>query len=173
LTEYYPKKMSRIVGQCNNPTHCAHSGSDISESNYRHKGCWGCDFFSEGAKFPYISVKQAAKLLYCSQSTIYRMIKDKRLDAELFEQKRWTGFAPAPSKMHITKESVQAMREKLDLKERLKRIQRACNEGIKAIHNESKNEQLKDILRIVIATLNTTRPDIRKCLDEPEADALN
>lgn len=168
MKEYYPKKMSRIVGYCSNPTHCAHTSSEISESTYRFKGCWGCDYFSEEESFPYVSVKQAAKLLYCSQSAIYKMIKDGLLDAELFEQKRWTGYAPAPNKMHITKESVEDRLKKLDLKERLKRIQRACGEGIFTKDIETKNEQFKEILRMIIATLNTNRPDIRKCLDIPE-----
>ena len=170
MEEYYPEKMSRIVGQCSNPKHCKHSGKDISESTYRFKGCWGCEFFSESESFPYINVKTAGKLLFCSKSRIYNMIKEGQLDGELFKQKQWTGFAPAPDKMHITKESVEKMLIELDLKSRLKRIQRACNDGIFSKDHNFKNEQFKDILRVVSRTLDSTRVDIRRCLDKPEAD---
>jgi len=98
------------------------------------------------------------------------MKEEGLLEGEVLKQKDLKRFPKAPDKMHINKESVENIRNKLDLNERLKRIQRLCNEGIFTKNSDYKNEQFKDILRIVTATLNTTRPDIRRCLDKLESD---
>ena len=118
MTEYYPKKMRRILGHCKNPRHCKHSNQDITESTYRYKGCWGCEYFLEGDSFPYLSVKQVSKQLACSQSKVYSMIKEGELEGDQISQKRWTGFAPAPPKMHITKKSVEDFYTTFNLKKR-------------------------------------------------------
>jgi excisionase family DNA binding protein len=79
----------------------------MGEEKYRWKGCWGCHYFEFGRAFPYVFVSEAAGKLQVSESTIRRLIKKGKLKGELFKQQRMTGSLPAPSKYHISKESLK------------------------------------------------------------------
>lgn len=77
----------------------------MEEETYIWKGCWGCVHFEFGKGFPYVFVSEAAEKLQVSESTIRRLIKESKLEGELFKQQRRTGSLPAPFKYHISKKS--------------------------------------------------------------------
>lgn len=87
--------------------YCGLHQESVEEETYRWKGCWGCRYFEFGQGFPYVDVSEAAERLQISESTIRRLIKKGKLEGELFEQQRYTGSLPAPSKCHISKESLK------------------------------------------------------------------
>lgn len=89
--------------------YCGFHEALVNEGTYRWKGCWGCQYFSEGKDFPYRSVAQAASQLNKSESTIRLWIKKGKLDGKIFEQRGHTGSLPSARTYHILQESIDRL----------------------------------------------------------------
>ena len=73
-----------MFGKCHNETHIKYKGEDISEEIFEYKGCWNCEYFEYGNKFPYYDVEEASQQIGVSKSTIIRWIKKGKLAGKLF-----------------------------------------------------------------------------------------